>query len=100
MVERVVEIPHAGHTTPPHRIIFFVSALAQYCAISFNSARVVTCDPKYRFGTSAINEARRDTSKNSAYKTKIFENSPFFAPPRRFGPDVTHFTFGTGRCDL
>jgi hypothetical protein len=70
-----------------------------YCAISFNSARVVTRDPKYRFGTSATNEVRRDTSKNSAYKTKIFENSPSLHLRGRFGPDVTHFTFGTGRRD-
>jgi hypothetical protein len=32
-----------------------------YCAISFNSTRVVTHDPKYWFGTSATNEVWRDT---------------------------------------
>jgi hypothetical protein len=38
----------------------------------------VTRDPKYRFGTSATKEVWRDTSKNSAFKTEIFENSAFF----------------------
>jgi hypothetical protein len=37
-----------------------------YCAISFNSARVVTRDPKHRFGTSATNEVWHATCKNSA----------------------------------
>jgi hypothetical protein len=54
--------------------------LTKYWAISFNSARVVTCDPKYRFSTSATNKVWRDTSKNLAFKAEIFENSAFFAP--------------------
>jgi hypothetical protein len=62
------------------------SLAAMYCAISFNSAWVVTRDPKYRFGTSATNELWRDTSKNSALKTEFFENSAFFAPPREIWP--------------
>jgi hypothetical protein len=60
-----------------------------YCAISFNSARVVTRDPKHRFGTLATNKVWCDTCKIS----------PFLHLRGRFGPDVTHFTFGTRRCD-
>jgi hypothetical protein len=60
--------------------------LCHYCAISFNSARAVTRDPKYRFGTSATNKVWRDTSKNLAFNTEIFENSAFFAPLREIWP--------------
>jgi hypothetical protein len=72
--------------------------MTTYCTISFNLARVVTCDPKYQFSTSATNKFWRDTSKNSAFKTKNFENSAFFAPPREIWPQC-HFTFGTGCRD-
>jgi hypothetical protein len=65
---------------------FVCTEAPEYCAISFNSARVVTRDPKYRFGTLATNKVWRDTSKNLAFKTKIFENSACFAPPREIWP--------------
>jgi hypothetical protein len=70
-----------------------------YCTISFNSAWVVTRDPKYRFGTSATNEVWRDASKNSAFKTKYFQILPFLHLQGKFGPNVTHFAFGTGCRD-
>jgi hypothetical protein len=60
-----------------------------YCTISFNSAQVVTRDPKYWFGTSATNNFWYDTSKNLAFKTKNF--IAFFAPPTEIWPQCHTF---------
>jgi hypothetical protein len=66
----------------------------KYCTISFNSARAVTRDQKYRFGTSATNEFRRDNSDKIRHsRQKISKILPFLHLQGRFG------TFGTGRRD-
>jgi hypothetical protein len=69
---------------------------ARYCIISFNSARVGTRDPKYRFGTAATNEFWHDTFKNSAFKTKNYDKFAFFAPRREIWPvsRVLHSALG------
>jgi hypothetical protein len=63
----------------------------RYYTISFNSAQVVTHDPKYRFGTSATNNFWCDTSKNLAFKMKNFDNSAFLALPREIWPQCHAF---------